>query len=116
MRPVVLTPSEWQAIRTELHTEHPASVLALRSKMKMVLGFTVREHKGWVENKNYKKEYVGWQQRQQGTSNKNDPFTILDWEPSKGNSDYQIHLDFYSEKKRTMFLLKFSDIINRSNT
>lgn len=28
-----------------------------------------------------------------------------------GEHQFQIHLDFYSANKRTMFLLKFSDII-----
>lgn len=53
----------------------------LRSKMRSVLGFTVREHKAWIPK------------------------------PDGGYSDFQIHLDFYSENKRTMFLLKFSDVI-----
>ena len=44
MKPVVLSTHAWQRIRTELHKEYPASVLALRSKMQRVLGFTVREH------------------------------------------------------------------------
>ena len=53
----------------------------IRDKMKRVLGFTVREHTAWIPK------------------------------PDGGYTDYQIHLDFYNEKKRTMFLLKFSEMI-----
>ena len=53
----------------------------IRDKMKRVLGFTVREHKAWIPK--------------------------LDG----GYTALQMHLDFYSEHKRTLFLLKFSEII-----
>jgi hypothetical protein len=79
MKPVVLSVSQWQAIRTELQTEHPRTVFMLRDKMKRVLGFTVREHNEWVPK--------------------------LDG----GYSEHSIRLDFYSERKYTMFLLKFSE-------
>jgi hypothetical protein len=46
-----------------------------------VLGFTVREHKEFVPKMD------------------------------GGYYDFEIHLDFYSENKRTMFLLKFSEVI-----
>jgi hypothetical protein len=85
MRAVVLTVEQWKTIREELHTEHPRTVFMLRDKMKRVLGFTVREHKEWISK------------------------------PDGGYSDYQIHLDFYSENKRTMFLLKFSEVIGNTN-
>lgn len=85
MKPVKLTVDEWKCIRTELQTEHPKTVFMLRDKMKRVLGFTVREHKEWIAK------------------------------PDGGYSDYQIHLDFYSENKRTMFLLKFSEVIGRQD-
>jgi hypothetical protein len=83
----------------------------LRNKMKQVLGFTVREHKGWVENTSYQKEYAEWEQRQAHPMNKNQPWVDIDWEPIKGNTEFQIHLDFYNERKRTMFLLKFSEYL-----
>ena len=85
MRPVVLTVDQWKHIRTELQTEHPRTVFMLRDKMKRILGFTVREHTAWVPK------------------------------PDGGYSDYQIHLDFYSENKRTMFLLKFSETIGKQD-
>lgn len=81
-KPVILTTGQWKKIREELHTEYPKTVFMLRNKMKQVLGFTVREHKAFIQK------------------------------PDGGYYDLQIHLDFYSENKRTMFLLKWSEILN----
>jgi hypothetical protein len=49
----------------------------MRDNMKRKLGFTVREHKAWIPK--------------------------LDG----GYSELQIHLDFYDEKKKTFFLIKY---------
>ena len=85
MKPIVLTVSQWKRIRKELQEEYPRTVFMLREKMKQVLGFTVREHNEWVIK------------------------------PDGGYGEHQIHLDFYSEKKRTMFLLKFSEVIGNKD-
>ena len=113
MKPVVLTVRQWQNIRQMLHEEYPRTVFMIRNKMKTVLGFTVREHSAWIEKpkSEYQREYNEYVQRISQPSKKNDPFAMLDLEPSKGHSASQIHLDFYSERKRTMFLLKYSEII-----
>lgn len=85
MSTLILSTSQWKTIRAELHTEHPKSVFMLKTKMRQVLGFSVREHN----------EYV--------------------YKPSEHNSfdtatsEFTIRLDFYSERKYTMFLLKFSE-------
>jgi len=115
MKPVVLSVSQWQSILGDLHIEHPRTVFMIRDKMRKVLGFTVREHKAWIEKpkSEYQKEYAEHQQRQSTLTEKNDPFTMLYWEPQRGYSVFQIHLDFYSERKRTMFLLKYSEIIGK---
>jgi hypothetical protein len=34
---------------------------------------------------------------------------------NNGEHEFQIHLDFFSEKKQTMFLLKFSELIGNNN-
>jgi hypothetical protein len=85
MKPVVLSVSQWIRIKEELHTEYPRTVFMLRDKMKRVLGFTVREHNEWVAK------------------------------PDGGHSEFSIRLDFYSERKYTMFLLKFSEYM-KDNT
>jgi hypothetical protein len=77
VKAVKLSQGQWRKVLEHLHEEYPKTVFMIRSKMKAVLGFTIREHNHW-EN---------------------------------GEHEFQIHLDFYSENKRTMFLLKFSHII-----
>ena len=114
-KPVVLSNREWRNIRTELQTEHPKSVFLLRTRMQQVLGFSVREHRAWVNNLNYASEYSKWE-GQAGPSRGSSSSTWLNMlsceEPDKGAYVDQICLDFYSENKRTMFLLKFSQMIN----
>lgn len=42
-------------------------------------------------------------------------FTVREhkrWDEGVVNMIHEIHLDFYSENKRTMFLLKFSELIH----
>ncbi len=84
MKPVILTVSQWKTIRKLLQEEYPKTVFMIRDKMKKVLGFTVREHKAFIQK------------------------------PDGGYYDMQIHLDFYSQNKRTMFLLKFSEVIGNN--
>ena len=76
MKPLVLTPTEWIAIRKEIDKNHPRSVTMVRWKMREVLGFTPREHRTYYH--------------QTGTT-------------------VSIYLDFYEEKHRTMFLLKYGN-------
>ena len=96
----------WWAIRAKLHLEYPPSYF-LRDKMRAKLGFTVREHTAWIKNENYEKEYAEYEK------SKNDFNTelnmLLSLPPERGHQKTEIHLDFYSENKRTMFLLKFAE-------
>jgi hypothetical protein len=46
---IKLRPEHWQEIHKRLTDEYPASVLLIRSRMREVLGFTVRNHSEWVE-------------------------------------------------------------------
>lgn len=92
MKPVILTTSQWKTIRRQLHEEYPKTVFMLRDKMRKVLGFTVREHKAWVD----KPETDG------------DDLNV-------GFYRFEIHLDFYSQNKRTMFLMKFSEVLGSKN-
>jgi hypothetical protein len=82
MSTLKITVNQWQRIRADLNTEHPKSVFMLRDKMRKVLGFTVREHTEWMPK------------------------------PDGGYSEHSIRLDFYNERKYTMFLLKYSEYIN----
>lgn len=82
MKPIILSVDTWSRIRAELQQEHPKTVFMLRTKMRSVLGFTVREHNEWIIK------------------------------PDGGYGEHSIHLDFYSERKYTMFILKFSEVLN----
>ena len=104
LKAIILTQHQWEQIQAELHTEYPPSYF-LRWKMKEKLGFTVREHKAWIENK---KRNDDWLTSPGGSLDHLVGFA--------GHTELQIHLDFYSEPKRTFFLLKFSEIISKEAT
>ena len=95
----------WKLIQARLHLEYPPSYF-IRDKMKNKLGFTVREHHAWVENTDYYKQFKDYQNAQDST---NPIDLLLLFPPERGRTRTEIHLDFYSENKRTMFLLKYSE-------
>lgn len=75
-RSIKLTEKQWIKLQKRLREDHPLSVIAIRDKMKRVLGFTTREDRA---------DY---------------------WNPV-------IHLDFFDEKMKTMFLLRYGDYLER---
>ena len=83
---VILSERTWLKIYNQIAKEYPPSVLLIRNRMKSVLGFTSRTHEEWGPQDN---NYYSYNTK-------------------------TIHLDFYSEPKRTMFLLKYSDIIGNT--
>lgn len=84
-KPIELSHSQWTKLVEQLKKEYPASVLLLREKSKAKLGFVPREHKDWADNMG---KYGGWRKN-------------------------CIMLDFYSEKKRTWFIMKYSEFIQK---
>jgi hypothetical protein len=80
-KPIVLTQSKWAILRERLTADYSPSVMMLSYRMKDRLGFTVREHREWTEQRGY----------------------MVD-----------IRLDFYNEPKRTMFLLKYSEYLDKT--
>jgi len=106
MSTIKLTTSQWKAIRAELYKEHPKTVFMIRDKMKQVLGFSVREHSGYrprtvKELDDYDRSDNIWHE------------TEKDRKFNRENiHEYVICLDFYDERRYTMFLLKFSELIN----
>ena len=89
-KPVILSEGSWLKIYNHIAENYPPSVLLVRSKMQSVLGFTSRTHEEWLDSE------VHISDVSYGTR----------WRIKK------IHLDFYNEPKRTMFLLKYSEFIN----
>jgi hypothetical protein len=94
MKAIKLTFDEWHQIIQEIARHHPRSVWMIRPKMRKVLGFTAREYEEWVLF-----DYTG--------AHSETPRKYLKKE---------IHLDFYDEAQRTMFLLKYGDWIKNETS
>jgi hypothetical protein len=90
-KPVVLSEKAWAKIYHNIAQNYPPSVLLIRDKMRSVLGFTSRTHESWMDS------HVDINDVSYGTR----------WRVTT------IHLDFYSEPKRTMFLLKYSEYLEK---
>jgi hypothetical protein len=90
-KPIVLSEGAWLKIYNRIAKEYPPSVLLVRDRMREVLGFTSRRHEEWFK-RNVDKRDVGY-----GTN-----YLVR-----------SIHLDFYNEPKRTMFLLKYSEYLEK---
>ncbi len=83
MKPFVLSEEEWKTLEKRLRIDHPPSVFLSRDKMRRVLGFTPRTHQDWIPHKG--RERI-WQERV-----------------------VNVHLDFFDDRQRTMFLLKYGN-------
>lgn len=88
MKSLVLKHREWDTIFKKIKEEYKdtPAVYLIRNRMKDVLGFTQREHTVWRDDDDWdNREYTE------------------DWRDMRT----EIHLDFYSESAKTMFLLKY---------
>lgn len=84
-KPIEISHLQWAHLDEQLKKDYPRSVLLIRSRMKAKLGFTVREYKDWDNSIG---KHGGWRKN-------------------------CMMLDFYSEKKRTFFIMKYSDYIGK---
>lgn len=89
---IVLSEKAWLKIYNHIAQNYPPSVLLIREKMKAVLGFTSRTHEQWFVSE------VDLRDVRYGTK-----YCVQ-----------TIHLDFYNEPKRTMFLLRYSEFLDKS--
>ena len=98
MKPSKLSTQQWGKIKSLLTDEYKdtPSVMLIRSKMREVLGFTVRDHKNWIAYSDTPPE---------------SEFTTL-ITTRAGYLEKSVMLDFYQESMRTLFLLKYTHIIN----
>ena len=90
---IILSMQQWNKILDAIAKTAPKSLVLIRKQMKETLGFTVRYHEEWID-RNVESRDMGY-----GTKYRQET----------------IHLDFYNEPKRTMFLLKYSDIIGKTS-
>ena len=86
-KPIEISHSQWSKLVNQLSQDYPRSTIMLRNKMKERLGFTIREYKDWDNSIG---KYGGWRKN-------------------------CIMLDFYSEKKRTFFIMKYADYIGKES-
>ena len=90
-KPLILSMKSWNTIYHLIAKEYPPSVLLIREKMKNVLGFTPGTHEEWFD-------------------------VAVDIKNIRYTTKFQItnvHLDFYNDPKRTMFLLKYSEYLEK---
>lgn len=93
---IVMLPSDWLPIKEDLIKTYGASIM-ISWKLKRELGFTVRYHKRLAK---YSDENAEWKK-----------YVDEEWMENMKNRFYyqdQIHLDFYSESAKTMFLLRYT--------
>jgi hypothetical protein len=86
-KPIELSHKQWTKLYKQLKKDHPPSVMLIRSKMQQKLGFVDREYKDWDKDMG---KYGGYRKN-------------------------CVMLDFYSEKKRTFFIMKYSDYIQKEH-
>jgi hypothetical protein len=98
-KPIVMFPEQWDSILERIKQREKPSVYLSRSKMKEVLGFTVRDYREYVKDPDYVK--------------RPDDGEWYNMEPAgwfEGKMNVRtIRLDFYDEQKRTMFLLRYGN-------
>lgn len=82
-KPIEITRHQWDKLLEQLKKDYKPSVVLIRERMKEKLGFTAREYTDWDNNMG---KYGGWRKN-------------------------CIMLDFYSEKKRTLFIMKYATYI-----
>ena len=99
MKPITMEPQHWAAILERIKQKEKPSVYLSRTKMKEVLGFTVRDHREYVRDPDYVKR------PDDGEWYNMEP---AGWFEGKMNV-HTVRLDFYDEQKRTMFLLKYGN-------
>jgi hypothetical protein len=87
-KPIVLTEAQWRPLHQQIARDYPASVLLIQDRTRAVLGFTVRHYREWVKDTGH---------------------------DGYGNYQETIRLDFYDEKKRLMFLLKYTEFLENKN-
>jgi len=90
---IILSVEQWKEILSSITKIYPPSVLLISNIMKEKLGFTVRWHEEWFD-RNVESRDMGYETKYRQET---------------------IHLDFYNEPKKTMFLLKYSDIIGKTS-
>lgn len=89
MKSIILSQETWLRVYNQIARDYPPSVLLIRNRMREVLGFTSRTHEEWIDQE-------------------------VDLKDIRYGTKYKIttiHLDFWDEKKKAFFLLKYSELL-----
>jgi hypothetical protein len=89
---IKLSESDWATLHDRIKKDYPKSVWLIRDKMRCVLGFVPREHQEWLQSY--------------------DDASPEDKKLGKYGYRDTIYLDFYDDKKKTMFVMKYSEYLN----
>jgi hypothetical protein len=88
---ITLSEPDWVTLHDRIKQDYPKSVWLVREKMRRVLGFVPREHEQWQISDPGDIRSKGWGFRFPTTT---------------------IHLDFYDDRKKTMFMMKYSEYLD----
>lgn len=99
---LVISIDQWKGIQLKIKENHPRSVFLIRDQMREVLGFTTREHEEWLNNS----PVIVSTPDPAGNFN-NDLFLDILFQGSGKTLRRTIHLDFYDETKKTLFILTY---------
>lgn len=88
---IKLSEPDWATLHDRLKQDYPLSVILVRDKMRRVLGFVPREHEEWHTLNSDDIRSKGWKHRYPTTT---------------------IYLDFYDDRKKTMFMLKYNEYLD----
>jgi hypothetical protein len=107
MKPLIITERQWERIWESIKTRERPSTILIRGKMREVLGFTDRVHE----------EHVTRDQLLRTVSDQEWENLTMFRRYHHGEKVFQrtVHLDFYDEQKRVMFLLKYGDHLESQN-
>jgi hypothetical protein len=112
---IVLQPQQWNnVIKPKLIRDHGTKII-ISYVCRRELGFTVREHKGWIDNPNYaaemRKHLDKMEEIENRRSGPHSTEDAVEWllmtQPSKGERVNQICLDFYNDAAETYFRLRY---------
>jgi hypothetical protein len=91
MKALIVSQDQWSKVLERIKKDHAPSVWLSREKMRKVLGFTPREHQEWLGHY--------------------DSASHTDRVAGRHGYKTTIHLDFFNDYQRTMFLLKYGEQI-----
>jgi hypothetical protein len=83
IKSIIISEPSWKTIRTRIVEDYGSATVMISWRLRNTLGFTVRNHHDYIN------ESLEWYEKN------------------------TIHLDFYDEQLKTLFLLKYGELLER---